>query len=250
MRKTGLCGVVIATLFAAAGLLQHPNHQSNQHKTTRVSTSPLAQAGINLLNSNADFGHSSRSATNLPNGFLRVVETPGPTPAQLAAYRRQMQVRRFEEYEQAVAGQRAVQAAELQQQEEQEQEEAQQQAQEQQAQAEAAAQAQAQAQAQAAARAQAQAQAEAQAQAQAQSSASGGVWAELRECESGGDYSADTGNGYYGAYQFSLSTWESLGYSGLPSSAPPSVQDQAAQTLQAEYGWGQWPVCSAELGLT
>jgi Transglycosylase-like domain len=79
---------------------------------------------------------------------------------------------------------------------------------------------------------------------------SGGVWAELRQCESGGNYSDDTGNGYYGAYQFSLSTWESLGYSGLPSDASPSVQDEAAQQLQAQSGWGQWPACAAELGLT
>jgi hypothetical protein len=68
-------------------------------------------------------------------------------------------------------------------------------------------------------------------------------------CESGGDYSIDTGNGYYGAYQFALSTWYSLGYTGLPSSAPPYVQDAAARKLQAEAGWGQWPACSAELGL-
>ena len=55
-----------------------------------------------------------------------------------------------------------------------------------------------------------------------------GTWLEaLRDCESGGNYQDDTGNGYYGAYQFSLGTWERLGLSGLPSSAPPSVQDQA-----------------------
>jgi hypothetical protein len=77
----------------------------------------------------------------------------------------------------------------------------------------------------------------------------GGVWYELRMCESGDDYSINTGNGYYGAYQFSLSTWYSLGYTGLPSNAPPYVQDAAAQKLQAEAGWGQWPACSAQLGL-
>jgi len=49
----------------------------------------------------------------------------------------------------------------------------------------------------------------------------------LRQCESGGNYADNTGNGYYGAYQFSLGTWQRLGYSGLPSDAPPSVQDQA-----------------------
>ena len=77
----------------------------------------------------------------------------------------------------------------------------------------------------------------------------GGVWAELRQCESGGNYGDNTGNGYYGAYQFSLSTWYSLGETGLPSNAPPAVQDAAAQRLQATAGWGQWPVCSQQLGL-
>jgi len=70
----------------------------------------------------------------------------------------------------------------------------------------------------------------------------------LRDCESGGNYQEDTGNGYYGAYQFALSTWLSLGFSGLPSQAPPAVQDQAAEELLARSGWGQWPVCSALLG--
>lgn len=76
----------------------------------------------------------------------------------------------------------------------------------------------------------------------------GGSWAAIRQCESGGNYSDNTGNGYYGAYQFSASTWHSLGYSGLPSDASPSVQDQAAQQLQARSGWGQWPVCSVRAG--
>ncbi len=76
-----------------------------------------------------------------------------------------------------------------------------------------------------------------------------GVWLQLRLCESGNNYAEDTGNGYYGAYQFALSTWLNLGYSGLPSDASPAVQDQAAQKLQALAGWGQWPACSAELGL-
>jgi Transglycosylase-like domain len=79
--------------------------------------------------------------------------------------------------------------------------------------------------------------------------ASAGVWAELRHCESDGDYAEDTGNGYYGAYQFSLGTWESLGFSGLPSEAPAAEQDRAAEQLQARNGWGQWPSCSRQLGL-
>ncbi|MGH9074109.1 MAG: transglycosylase family protein, partial [Acidimicrobiales bacterium] len=57
------------------------------------------------------------------------------------------------------------------------------------------------------------------------------------------------GNGYYGAYQFSAATWAGLGYRGLPSQASPAEQDQAAARLQAGSGWGQWPTCSAMLGL-
>src|SRR5262245_45088202 len=73
-------------------------------------------------------------------------------------------------------------------------------------------------------------------------------WAELRQCESGGNYSINTNNGYYGAYQFSLSTWRSLGYSGLPSAAPPAVQDEAALRLAQRSGFGQWPVCGRGMG--
>ena len=71
----------------------------------------------------------------------------------------------------------------------------------------------------------------------------------LRNCESGGNYSINTGNGYYGAYQFALGTWRSLGYSGYPHQASPSTQDQAARELQARSGWGQWPACARKLGL-
>ena len=78
----------------------------------------------------------------------------------------------------------------------------------------------------------------------------GGVWYELRMCESGDNYQADTGNGFYGAYQFSQQTWTELGYPGRPDLEPPAMQNAAAQKLQAEAGWGQWPACSAELGLT
>jgi hypothetical protein len=75
------------------------------------------------------------------------------------------------------------------------------------------------------------------------------VWARLRQCESGGRYDINTGNGYYGAYQFLLSTWNRLGYPGYPHQAPPEVQDEAAQKLQARSGWGQWPACTRRLGL-
>jgi hypothetical protein len=74
------------------------------------------------------------------------------------------------------------------------------------------------------------------------------VWQRLRNCEAGGRYQANTGNGYYGAYQMSAGTWHSLGYGGLPHEAAPEVQDQAARKLQARSGWGQWPACSRRVG--
>jgi uncharacterized protein YabE (DUF348 family) len=83
--------------------------------------------------------------------------------------------------------------------------------------------------------------------------ASGDVWAALRQCEAGGDYSRNSGNGYYGAYQFSPGTW--TGYAPdpykyiLPHQAPPSIQDEAARLLQAARGWQPWPGCRAKLGL-
>jgi hypothetical protein len=82
-----------------------------------------------------------------------------------------------------------------------------------------------------------------------QTAPTGGVWYQLRLCESGDNYQENTGNGYYGAYQFSLSTWNSLGLTGLPSAAPPALQDRAAAELQARDGWSPWPTCAAELGL-
>ena len=81
------------------------------------------------------------------------------------------------------------------------------------------------------------------------SSVAGGVWAQLRQCESGGNYSTNTGNGFSGAYQFTQQTWNSVGMSGCPASASPAQQDAAAQKLQAQQGWGPWPACSAKLGL-
>ena len=76
----------------------------------------------------------------------------------------------------------------------------------------------------------------------------GDVWARLRECESGGRYTTNSGNGFYGAYQFHPRTWRNLGYPGLPHQAPPEMQDEAARKLQARSGWGQWPVCSRRIG--
>ena len=74
-------------------------------------------------------------------------------------------------------------------------------------------------------------------------------FARLRRCESGGNYRINTGNGYYGAYQFDLRTWRGLGYGGLPSNAAPAIQDEAARRLQAARGWGPWPGYARKLGL-
>ena len=79
----------------------------------------------------------------------------------------------------------------------------------------------------------------------AASPASADEYSSIRQCESGGNYSTNTGNGYYGAYQFSQSTWNGLGYSGVPSDASPATQDAAAAQLAARSGFGQWPVCGA-----
>lgn len=83
----------------------------------------------------------------------------------------------------------------------------------------------------------------------------GDAFEQLRNCESGGNYAIDTGNGFYGAYQFTQSTWDGAvaragfpQYSGQsPASAPPAVQDAAARQLQAERGWQPWPTCGARL---
>lgn len=75
------------------------------------------------------------------------------------------------------------------------------------------------------------------------------AWAALAQCESGGNPATNTGNGYYGMYQFSLPTWQSVGGTGLPSDASAEEQTMRAQILQQRSGWGQWPACSARLGL-
>ncbi len=75
------------------------------------------------------------------------------------------------------------------------------------------------------------------------------VWARLRQCEAGGDYTRNSGNGYYGAYQFLVSTWQANGGTGRPDQASPAEQDRIAQLLQSRRGWSPWPVCSVKLGL-
>src|SRR5689334_20921968 len=73
-------------------------------------------------------------------------------------------------------------------------------------------------------------------------------WYRLRMCESSDNYSINTGNGHYGAYQFDLPTWQSVGGSGYPYQASPAEQDARALILYRERGWQPWQ-CAAILGL-
>ena len=75
------------------------------------------------------------------------------------------------------------------------------------------------------------------------------VWAKLAQCESGGNPATNTGNGFYGMYQFTLETWQSLGGTGYPHEADAATQTAMAKKLQAQAGWGQWPGCADKLGL-
>ena len=65
----------------------------------------------------------------------------------------------------------------------------------------------------------------------------------IAACESGGNYSTNTGNGFYGAYQFTQETWESVGGTGNPAAASPAEQDRRAAMLYAQAGSSPWPVC-------
>ncbi|MDX2776680.1 ubiquitin-like domain-containing protein [Streptomyces caniscabiei] len=71
--------------------------------------------------------------------------------------------------------------------------------------------------------------------------------ARLRSCE--GSYTSNTGNGYYGAYQFDIRTWGGYGGYANASLAPPEVQDQKAWETYQRRGWQPWPACSRSLGL-
>jgi uncharacterized protein YabE (DUF348 family) len=76
------------------------------------------------------------------------------------------------------------------------------------------------------------------------------VWDRLADCESGGNWSINTGNGYYGGLQFSLSTWQSNGGSGYPHQNSREEQIRVATNLRnASGGYGAWPHCAASLGL-
>lgn len=68
-------------------------------------------------------------------------------------------------------------------------------------------------------------------------------WDAVAQCESGGNWHINTGNGYYGGLQFTLSTWHANGGSGNPANASRSEQIRVAENVLASQGIGAWPVC-------
>ena len=82
--------------------------------------------------------------------------------------------------------------------------------------------------------------------------ANGGVWDSIAQCESGGDWSINTGNGYSGGLQFDPGTWAAHGgtqYAPDASQATREQQIAVAEKIQASQGWGAWPACTSKLGI-
>ena len=79
--------------------------------------------------------------------------------------------------------------------------------------------------------------------------ADGSVWDRLAQCESTGNWAINTGNGFYGGLQFTLSSWQAVGGSGYPHHASREEQIMRAEKLLAIQGWGAWPACTAKMGL-
>lgn len=80
--------------------------------------------------------------------------------------------------------------------------------------------------------------------------ADGNTWDALAQCESGGNWSINTGNGYVGGLQFSPSTWAANGGTGSAQNASREQQIAVAERVLQTQGWGAWPSCSAKLGLS
>ncbi|MFG2719216.1 transglycosylase family protein [Streptomyces sp. NPDC048416] len=81
--------------------------------------------------------------------------------------------------------------------------------------------------------------------------ADGGVWDRIAQCESGGNWHINTGNGYYGGLQFAAGTWRAHGggaYAPTADRATRAQQIAVATTVQRAQGWGAWPVCARHAG--
>lgn len=82
--------------------------------------------------------------------------------------------------------------------------------------------------------------------------AGGSVWDTIAQCESGGNWAIDTGNGFQGGLQFTPSTWAGFGGTAYAPSANQATREQqiaVAEKVQAAQGWGAWPACTAKLGI-
>jgi hypothetical protein len=75
-----------------------------------------------------------------------------------------------------------------------------------------------------------------------------GPWACIARYESGGNPATDTGNGYYGGLQFSMSTWATYGGTGNPAQASIATQEAVAERVLAGQGWRAWPNTSRLCG--
>ena len=85
------------------------------------------------------------------------------------------------------------------------------------------------------------------------SAATASQWDAVAQCESGGNWSINTGNGYYGGLQFSASTWAAYGgtaYASTADQASKSQQITIAEKVLAGQGKGAWPVCGTGLSST
>jgi LysM repeat protein len=84
------------------------------------------------------------------------------------------------------------------------------------------------------------------------SAASDSTWDKLAQCESGGDWSIDTGNGYQGGLQFSPRTWTAFDGDEFAARANDATREEqivVAERVLAEQGWKAWPACSRKLGI-
>lgn len=83
--------------------------------------------------------------------------------------------------------------------------------------------------------------------------ATGSTWDQLAQCESGGNWHINTGNGFYGGLQFTNSTWDAFGgdkYAPRADQASRAEQISVAEKVLDAQGWGAWPSCSSQLGLS
>jgi LysM repeat protein len=81
------------------------------------------------------------------------------------------------------------------------------------------------------------------------SAAPDSAWDRLAQCESGGNWNTNTGNGYYGGIQFNPTTWRAYGGKGMPHQASRGEQIAVAERTLAAQGWNAWPSCSRKMGL-